>query len=415
MTNNKSNDKSQLNLLNETIRKAKKSDLYKIKLAQFKKNLKSITELENLPFTTKKELRDCYPFGALAVPIEDVVELHASSGTTGKATLSFFTKEDLKNSSKAVAEAWKCFGITKDSRVQFMMSYGLFSGATLNTYAIQELGGFVVPTGIQSTEKQIQMMLDFKIDTIVGTPGYYYYLFDYIIKKHISPEQLSLKYGIAAGEIYSDKVRSEIERKFKIKIFDHYGLCEVNTGIAYECEFRTGLHFLKDYVLPEIINPENGKILPPDHKGELVLTTLKKNASPLIRYRTGDITSIKSGKCPYGRSSIRIDRITRRVDDILFIKGIKIDPYELKEYLLEIAGDNIFRDIKIRLDGSFKNYSPEILVSLKNPSNTDFLLIIQKRLKEKTLLTFDVKHISRDYFQRGKNNKVKFVEYVNKK
>src|SRR3989338_7146949 len=336
-----------------------------------------------MPFTTKKELRACYPFGALAVPVKDVVELHTSSGTTGKAALSFLTKEDLKNSSKAIAKAWKCFGITKSSRVQFMMSYGLFSGATLNTYAIQELGGFVVPAGIQSAEKQIQMMLDFKIDTIVGTVGYYFYLFDYIKEKQIPLEQFSLKCGIMAGEIYSDKVRSEIERKFKIKIFDHYGLCEVNTGIAYECE--------------------------------LVLTTLKKNALPLIRYRTGDITSIKSGRCPCGRSSIRINRIKRRVDDIIFIKGIKIDPYELKEYLLEIAGDNIFSDIKIRVGNSFENYSPEILVSLKNPSSTNLLSVIQKTLKEKTLLTFDVKHISRDYFQRGENNKVKFVEYVDKK
>ena len=410
-----SKNKTQLNLLNKTLNIARNSKFYKSKLQGFPLELKNILELQNFPFTTKKELRDCYPFGALAVPINDVVELHTSSGTTGKAALSFLTKEDLKNSSKAIAKAWKCFGITKSSRVQFMMSYGLFSGATLNTYAIQELGGFVVPAGIQSAEKQIQMMLDFKIDTIVGTVGYYFYLFDYIKEKQIPLEQFSLKCGIMAGEIYSDKVRSEIERKFKIKIFDHYGLCEVNTGIAYECEFRTGLHFLDNYVLPEIIDPENGKVLTVDNEGELVLTTLKKNALPLIRYRTGDITSIKSGRCPCGRSSIRINRIKRRVDDIIFIKGIKIDPYELKEYLLEIAGDNIFSDIKIRVGNSFENYSPEILVSLKNPSSTNLLSVIQKTLKEKTLLTFDVKHISRDYFQRGENNKVKFVEYVDKK
>lgn len=410
-----SKNKTQLNLLNKTLNIARNSKFYKSKLQDFPLELKNILELQNFPFTTKKELRDCYPFGALAVPINDVVELHTSSGTTGKAALSYLTKEDLKNSSKAIAKAWKCFGITHSSRVQFMMSYGLFSGATLNTYAIQELGGFVVPAGIQSAEKQIQMMLDFKIDTIVGTVGYYFYLFDYIKEKQIPLERFSLKHGIMAGEIYSDKVRAEVERKFKIKIFDHYGLCEVNTGIAYECEFRTGLHFLDNYVLPEIIDPENGKVLPADNEGELVLTTLKKNASPLIRYRTGDITSIKSGKCPCGRSSIRIDRIKRRVDDLIFIKGIKVDPYELKEYLLEIAGDNIFSDIKIRVRSSFENYRPEILVSLKNPSNTNLLLVIQKTLKEKTLLTFDVKHISRDYFQRGENNKVKFVEYVNKK
>lgn len=377
--------------------------------------IENISELKNLPFTTKKELRDCYPFGGLAVPIKEVVEMHTSSGTTGKATLSYFTQEDLEASSNAIAEAWQCFGINNESRVQFMMSYGLFSGAALNTYAIQKLGGFVLPAGIQSAEKQVQMMMDFKVDTIVGTPGYYYYLFDYITEKQIPLERLFLKRGIAAGEIYSSRVRSEIEQKFKIKIFDHYGLCEVNTGIAYECEFRTGLHILDDYVFPEIINPENGHVLPSETEGELVLTTLKKKASPVIRYRTGDITTMKSEQCPCGRSSVRIDRIKRRTDDLIFIKGIKIDPYELREYILEIAGSDIYSDIKIRIGSDFRKYRLEILISLKDPSDSNHLAFIQKSLKDKTLLTFDVKHISRDYFQRGENNKVKFVEYVDKK
>lgn len=404
-----------LNLLNKTIRVARNSDFYKSKLLKFPKKLNNINDLKYFPFTTKKELRDCYPFGALAVPISDIVELHTSSGTTGKATLSYFTKKDLKNSSVAISKAWKCFGIDKNSRVQFMMSYGLFSGAALNTYAIQELGGLVIPAGIQSAEKQIQMMIDFKVDTIVGTVGYYFYLFDYITEKQISLDKFSLKRGIMAGEIYSDKIRTEVENNFNIKIFDHYGLCEVNTGIAYECNFRNGLHFLDDYVFPEIINPETGDVLPPDTEGELVLTTLKKQASPLIRYRTGDITSIKSGVCPCGRTSIRIDRIKRRVDDLIFIKGIKIDPYELKEYILEISCNHIFSDIKIKVKSSFENYRPEILVSLKDPSNTNLLNYIKKLLKEKTLLTFNIKHVDNSYFQRGDNNKVKLVEYVDKK
>ncbi|MFA5962322.1 MAG: AMP-binding protein [Parcubacteria group bacterium] len=404
----------QLKLLNETLRVARKSAFYKDKLLKYPKKINDVARLAEFPFTTKKELRECYPFGTLAVPVSDVIELHTSSGTTGKATLSFYTKEDLKNGSKAIAQAWKCFGVNENSRVQFMMSYGLFSGATLNTYAIQELGGLVIPASIQSAEKQIQMMLDFKTDTIVGTVGYYFYLLDYLNENKISLEQFSLKRGIMAGEIYSDKIREEIERKFNIKIFDHYGLCEVNTGIAYECDFRTGLHILDEYVLPEIIDPESGEVLPMDSEGELVLTTLKKNASPLIRYRTGDITSIKSGKCPCGRNSVRIDRIKRRVDDLLFIKGIKVDPYELKDHIFEIASEYIYGDIKIKIRNDFKNYRPEILVSLKELSNVTILNFIKKSLKEKTLLSFDIKHVDRDYFQRGSNNKVKFVEYIDK-
>jgi len=402
----------QLHLLNKTLQQARNCELYAKKLRGYPQKLNNISELKNLPFTKKQDLRDFYPFGVLAVPIKDVVEIHTSSGTTGRATLSYFTEEDLEASSEAIAEAWRCFGINDESRVQFMMSYGLFSGAALNTYAIQSIGGFVVPAGILPAERQVETMIDLGVDTIVGTPGYYFYLFDYIQEKGIPSESFSLKCGIAAGEVYSEKTRSEIEQRFKIKIFDHYGLCEVNTGIAFECDYKTGLHVLDEYVLPEIINPETGEVLPDESYGELVLTSLKKKASPVIRYRTGDITTIKSGQCPCGRDSIRIERIKRRTDDLIFIKGIKIDPYELRELILEIAGSKIYSDIKIRISSSFKEQTPEILVSLKDSSDTDSLANIRKAIKNKTLLTFEVKHMNRSYFQRGENNKVKFVEYV---
>ncbi|KKQ87731.1 MAG: Phenylacetate-CoA ligase [Berkelbacteria bacterium GW2011_GWA2_38_9] len=402
----------QLCFLNETFRVARNSELYKLKLRKCPTKLDDIAELENIPFTTKKELRDCYPFGSLAVPIKDVVELHTSSGTTGKATLSYLTRGDLKVGSQAISESWKCFGINNKSRVQFMMSYGLFSGAPLNTYAIQELGALVVPAGIQPAEKQIQMLIDFKIDTVVATPGYYFYLFDYLKEKGISLQKLSLKRGIAAGEIYSDAVRKKIEDNFKFEIFDHYGLCEVNTGIAYECKFKNGLHVLDEYVLPEIINPKNCQVLPSNTDGELVLTTLNKKASPLIRYRTGDVTALKSGKCLCGRNSVRIERIKRRVDDLIFIKGIKIDPHELKEHIFEVANDRIYNDIKIIIRNGYSKHGPEILLTLKNVSDINLLSTVQKSLKDKTLLTFDIKHVERDYFRRGQNNKVKFIEHV---
>jgi phenylacetate-CoA ligase len=406
--------KIQLYLLNKTLSNAKKSKFYNLKLNAYKTQLRDTIDLQKLPFTTKKELRELYPFGCLAVPLRSVVEMHTSSGTTGKAVLSYFTKSDLDISSESISKAWQCFGINNNSRVQFMMSYGLFSGAAINTYAIQKLGGFVVPAGIQSAEKQIQMMIDFKIDTIVGTPGYYLYLFDYLSEKNISPKKLFLKRGIMAGEIYSDELRAEIEQKFNIKIFDHYGLCEVNTGIAYECKYKNGLHILDEYVFPEIINPKNGKVLPYGSEGELVLTTLKKKASPVIRYRTGDITSLKKGVCSCGRNSTRINRIKKRVDDLIFFKGIKIDPYELKEYIVKIAGNYIYSDIKIIVKNNFKEQL-EILISLKDQSNIKFLDFIKKSLKDKILLVCDVKHVSRDYFKREEYNKVKFVEYVDKK
>jgi phenylacetate-CoA ligase len=401
---------NQLACLNQTLKRAKNSKLYARKLRGCPKSLSKMAELENFPFTTKKELRSSYPFGSLAVPMQDVVEMHTSSGTTGKSTLSYFTKNDLMVSAREISKAWKSFGIDSKSRVQFMMSYGLFSGAALNTYAIQKLGGFVVPAGIQSAEKQVQMMIDFKVDTLVATQGYYFHILDYLSEANIPFEKLSLKRGIAAGEIYSEKVRKEIEKRFGIQIFDHYGLCEINTGIAYECKFKRGLHFLDNYVWPEVIDPKNGRVVSDGVEGELVLTTLKKEASPLIRYRTGDITAIRTDKCPCGSSSIRMERIKRRVDDMIFIKGIKIDPYELKEYVLEVAADRIYSDIKIRI----KRDRSEILVSLKKSSTKELLKFIQSAIKDKTLITFTVKNVDRDYFQR-KDNKIKLFEYVDKK
>lgn len=409
------NKKRVLTLLNKTIKSARKSELYKNKFAKYHRELKDLSELKDLPFTTKNDLRCFFPFGTLAVSEKEIVEMHTSSGTTGKSTLSFYTKKDLKEGSRAISEAWSCFGINNTSRVQFMMGYGLFSGATLNTYAIQKLGGLVIPAGVQSAEKQIEMLLDYKADTMVGTPGYYFYLIDYLNKNKISLNDLSLKRGIMAGEIYSDKVREEVEHLLNIRIFDHYGLCEVNTGIAYECEFKNGLHILDDYIIAEVINPETGEILPPETEGELVLTSLKKEASPIIRYRTGDITALKSGKCPCGRNSVRIDRIKRRTDDLFFVKGIKIDPHELKEYIFEVAKNRIYRDIRIRVDNNFNNLRPEILLSLKDSSDMEVSELIQKSLKNKTLLTFDIKEVDRDFFQRSQNNKMRLVEYVTEK
>ena len=246
------------------------------------------------------------------------------------------------------------------------MSYGLFSGAMLNTYAIQELEAFVLPASILPTVKQLELMRDFKIDTVVSTPGYLLYLYKYMREHNINRKNLNLKRAIAAGEIYSDLLRSEIEQKLDIKVYDHYGLCEVNTGIAYECEKRDGLHILDDYVIPEIVDINTGTIMPNGKYGELVLTSLKKEASPIIRYRTGDITCIKKEKCKCGNKEVRIDRIKARIDDLLFIKGIKINPHELKDFILEDMSDKLYAsDMKILVKKNTTNYRPCIKLSFK--------------------------------------------------
>ena len=406
------NSKERLINLNKTIEQARRSKLYSKKLSNFSGKLKTLNEISLLPFTTKDDLRNHYPFGGLSVEANEIIEVHTSSGTTGKPTLSFYTKEDLRIGSRAISEAWANFGIGEQSKIQFIMSYGLFSGAMLNSYAIQKLGAFVLPAGILPTCKQIELMRDFKIDTVVATPGYLLYLYEYMQENNISRNSIKLHRAIAAGEVYSSALRSEIEKKLEIKVYDHYGLCEVNTGIAYECDARDGLHILDDYVIPEIIDSETGKLLSDGEYGELVLTSLKKEASPIIRYRTGDITCIKRGNCDCESNRIRIDRIKSRVDDLLFIKGIKINPHELKDFIVDNTRGKLFgSDIRILVKRNSINHRPRIRLSFKNEFK-DFKNIIQKKIQARIGVRFNVEHVEPSYFGRETNTKVKLVEYI---
>lgn len=401
----------QLLNLNKSIKSAKTSPLYR-ELLKNVRELKSIDDLKKLPFTSKEDLRGAYPYGGLCVSPDKIVEVHTSSGTTGVPTISFYTKKDLEEGSKAIAKAWKSFGITKENRVQFIMSYGLFSGAMLNTYALQKLGAFVLPAGILPASKQIELMRDFQIDTLVATPGYLMYLSDYIKENNINRGSLKLKRAIAAGEIYSDNLRCEIEKSLNIKVYDHYGLCEVNTGIAYECDQRNGLHILDDYVVAEVVDIQTGKRVKDGVYGELVLTSLKKEASPIIRYKTGDITCVKKGLCSCGRKSIRIDRIKSRKDDLLFIKGIKVNPHELKDFILNHAkGMLLGSDIKILVKKNCINHRPIIKLSFRKEfiDQKDFLV---NKIREKVGLKFQLEHIESGYFGRENSNKVKLVEFI---
>lgn len=392
--------------LNKTIALAKSTKLYKNKKLH---KLSSLTELSKLPFTSKEDLRDSYPYGGLAVPQNEIIEAHTTSGTTGKPTLSFFTKKDLAEGSKAISEAWRTFGINKKSKVMFIMSYGLYSGAALNTYAIQSIGAFVLPSGIQPVLTQLNFMVDFEIDTIIATPGYLLYLYQWMKTNKFDRSKLKLIRAIAAGEVYSNDIREDIENKLQIKVFDHYGLCEVNTGIAYECTERKGLHVIDDYVIPEVVDPKTNKVLPVGEYGELVFTSLRKDASPIIRYRTKDITCIMPGKCPCGRSRIRIGRIKSRIGETLFIKGLKIDPYELRDFVRKYLGSKLFAgDIQIIIKENDIKFIPKILMTfVKNDPKV--LRNLQLKIYEFTKVKFQVKNVPQEFFNREKNNKVKFI------
>lgn len=290
------------------------------------------------------------------------------------------------------------------------MSYGLFSGAAINTYAIQYLGAFVLPSGIQPITTQLRLIIDFEIDTIVATPGFFLYLSDYIRENNIPKNKLKLKRVIAAGEVYSENIREQIQKGLDVEVFDHYGLCEVNTGLAYECEYHCGLHILDDYVLAEIIDTETGNSLPNGELGELVLTSLRKEASPIIRYRTGDKTRIIPGKCKCGRENIRIDRIQGRVSDTMFIKGLKIDPYELKDFLIQKLANNLnTSDIVFEIKKNNIKFTPKIYLSI---NNVNILKQLEKDIKIKTKVGFECIPVDISYFGRQNHNKVKIIKYA---
>lgn len=413
ITNKEEKNKQAVKAINSAIKIALLSKLYQSK---FKTEivLPTLAKIKDVPFTTKQDLRDWYPYGNLATDFVGVIEMHMTSGTTGKPTLSFYTKKDLDKGSAAIARAWANFGIDKDSRVQFMMSYGLFSGAPLNTYAIQSLGAFVLPAGIQSTAKQVQLLQDFNIDTMVATPSYYLHLYDYLTQNNIPVKNLKLKRGIAAGEAYSDKIKNKIADLFSIKIYDHYGLCEVNTGIIYECKSCGGMAVLDEYVYAEIVDPATGKVLPEGQTGELVLTSLDKEASPIIRYRTGDMTSVRShfSECKSCYGAVVLERIKLRYDSTIFYKGIKLEPFELRDMIICFVGDSMFNSVRIQIHENIFQEPPKILIALKSEANRLILTTLQDHLKERTGVTFIIEEVPYSYFGEFTLTKDKIVEYV---
>jgi phenylacetate-CoA ligase len=324
-------ERVQLRKFNKLLKICKKSELYK--KVHLPSKISSLEEIKNIPLTTKDQLRNCYPYGSLTLPLSKVIEVHTSSGTTGKPVLIFLTKKDLEISNKVLARTWFCNGIRKEDIFMMMGDYGLFTGGLLNHYALTYLGAMVIPMGVSSTEKQIKFLKDFKVTSMAGIVSHYFRILEKFKELKVNSKELNLKIAIGAGEPYSEEIRTHFENEFGCKFMDQYGLAEINTGLAGECKYKCGLHVPWDYVYPEIINPNTEEILPEGEMGELVLTTLDREANPFIRYRTGDITSITYKKCKCGRTTPRISRIKGRVDDILFVKGIKLYPSAIESVL----------------------------------------------------------------------------------
>ncbi len=302
-------------------------------------DITSIDDMTKLPFTRKADLRDNYPFKLFAVPMSEVVEIHASSGTTGNPTVVAYTKNDIKLWSEVMARALVAAGAVQDDIVQNAYGYGLFTGGLGIHYGALELGAAVVPVSAGGTKRQLKLMEDFGSTVITCTPSYALFMAEEAIEMGLDPTKFKLKVGVYGAEPWTNHMRKEIEARWNLKAIDIYGLSEIiGPGVAIECyEGQDGLHLFSDHFYPEILEPGGEKTMNPGESGELVITTLTKEGIPLLRYRTGDIVSLQEGECPHcGRTSPRISKVKGRTDDMLIIRGVNVFPSQIESVLLEI-------------------------------------------------------------------------------
>jgi len=318
-------------------------------------DIQTIEDLSKLPFTTKQDLRDNYPYGLAAVPMSEIVRLHASSGTTGQPVVVGYTRKDLRTWSEVVARALTSYGIDSHDFMQIAYGYGLFTGGFGMHYGAEKIGAAVIPISGGNTKKQIQIMKDFGSTVLACTPSYALYIAESLEDMGIKREELKLRVGIFGAEPWTENMRKEIERSLNIKAMDIYGLSEIiGPGVSYDCELQNGLHINEDHFIPEIIDPDTKEVLPYGSKGELVFTTITKEALPLIRYRTRDLTVLHDDKCDCGRSLVRMEKCLGRSDDMLIIRGVNVFPTQIESVLLEMGETKphylLFVDRKNNLD-----------------------------------------------------------------
>jgi phenylacetate-CoA ligase len=366
-------------------------------------DIKTLADLKKLPFTTKQDLRDNYPFGLFAVPMSQVVRVHASSGTTGRATVVGYTKRDIENWSELMARCFVAAGLTQNDIIHNAYGYGLFTGGLGAHYGAERLGASVIPISGGNTKRQIMILQDFGPTAICCTPSYALYLADEGKAMGLDMRSLKLRVGILGAEPWSEKMRLEIENKLGITALDIYGLSEVmGPGVSMECvEGRRGLHVFEDHFIVETIDPATGEVVPPGQKGELVFTTITKEAFPLVRYRTRDISALMKEPCRCGRTHIRMERVSGRSDDMLIIRGVNVFPSQIESVLVGIDGlEPHYQLIVDRVD-NLDTLEVQVEVSEKLFAESGEVKILQELSRK---ITKDIK----DYL--GVSTKVKLVE-----
>lgn len=394
-------------------------DKAKIKPAQ----IKSIDDIVRLPFTTKLDLRDNYPFGMFAVPMKEIVRIHASSGTTGQPTTVGYTRYDLEIWAEAMARTMTAAGTTANDIVQNAYGYGLFTGGLGAHYGAEKIGAAVIPISGGNTQKQIMLMKDFGSTVLCSTPSFCLYIYDVMKQEKIDPKSLKLKIGIFGAEPWTDAMRKEIEKMMHIKAIDIFGLSEITgPGVSFECaEAQNGLHVNEDFFYPEIIDPDTGELLPYGEEGELVITTLLKEGIPLIRYRVKDISSLNPEKCICGRTLVRMSRVRGRSDDMLIIRGVNVFPSQVESVLLKskVVAPHymIFVDRKGRMDEMtvhvevtpdfIKSFTQKVLSDDLSCFIDDFEEMkkvkkeIKERIKDVIGVTTDIKLVPPNTIQRS--------------
>ncbi|MDZ7370441.1 MAG: phenylacetate--CoA ligase, partial [candidate division KSB1 bacterium] len=348
-------------------------------------DIQSLDDLQHLPLTDKETLRTNYPFGMFAVPMKQVKEIHASSGTTGKPTVVAYTEHDIRVWSEVMARSIYAVGGRDDDIIQNAYGYGLFTGGLGVHYGSLDLGATVVPISSGGSKRQLQLMQDFQTTILTCTPSYAVYLAEIAESEGIDPRKSSLRIGIHGAEPWSEEMRRQIEEKWDIKAYDIYGLSEIiGPGVAVECVGQDGLHIWADHFLPEVLDPKTGKPVPEGQDGMLVITTLTKEATPFLRYATKDIVSMTTGKCPHcGRTMPRISRIKGRTDDMLIIRGINVFPSQIESVLLSMEETEPHYQLVVTREGALDSLEVQVEVNEKFFSDEIRALeALTKRIKE---------------------------------
>ena len=327
-------------------------------------DVRTLADIDKLPFMVKADLRDTYPFGLFAVPMSEVVRLHASSGTTGKPIVVGYTRSDLEVWMEVVKRAMASCGLNRTDVIQVSYGYGLFTGGLGAHYGAEALGATVVPTSGGNTKRQIMLMRDFGTTAICCTPSYFNFMIEQAAAEGIDMRKLPIKAGLFGAEPWTEEMRKRIEAASGIKAYDIYGLSEIiGPGVGIECRCQKGMHIFEDHFYPEIINPETGEVLPDGEFGELVLTTLTKVAMPMIRYRTRDLTRIIAEPCECGRTLRRIERISSRSDDMFIIRGVNVFPSQIETALLSVEGTMPHYNIILYTENGLDNIEVDVEIN----------------------------------------------------